>query len=61
MCALYTAKSLESGQKASILLIDFRAANHQEILNKLCSMSIGGSVLSMLRQFLSKPSQHVKG
>ena len=40
--------------------IDFRAAfdrvNHLDILYKLCSVGIGGSVLSILTQFLS---QHV--
>ena len=44
--------------------IDFSAAfdrvNHQGILYKLCSVGIGGSVLSILTQFLSDRSQHVK-
>ena len=43
--------------------IDFSAAfdrvNHQGILYKLCSLGIGGSVLSILTQFLSDRSQHV--
>ena len=43
--------------------IDFSAAfdrvNHQGILYKLCSVGIGGSVLSILTQFLSNRSQHV--
>ena len=43
--------------------IDFSAAfdrvNHQGILYKLCSMGIGGSVLSILTQFLSNRSQLV--
>ena len=44
--------------------IDFSAAfdrgNHQGILYKwLCSMGIGGSVLSILTQFLSNRSQYV--
>ena len=43
--------------------IDFSAAfdkvNHQVILYKLCSVGIGGSVLSILTQFLSHRSQHV--
>ena len=43
--------------------IDFSAAfdrvNHQGIIYRLCSMGIGGSVLSILTQFLSNPSQHV--
>ena len=43
--------------------IDFSAAfdgvNHLGILYKLCSVGIGGSVLSILIQFLSNRSQHV--
>ena len=43
--------------------IDFSAAfgrfNHQGILYMLCSVGIGGSVLSILTQFLSNRSQHV--
>ena len=43
--------------------IGFRAAfnrvNHQGILYRLCSVGIGGSVLSILAQFLSNRSQHV--
>ena len=43
--------------------IDFSAAidrvNDQGILNRLCSVGIGGSVLSILTQFLSNRSQHV--
>ena len=43
--------------------IDFSAAfdrvNHPGILYKLCSMGIGGSVLSILTQFLSNRSQQV--
>ena len=37
----------------------FEKANHQEILFKLCSMGVGGSVLSDLAQFLSNRSQYV--
>ena len=37
----------------------FDRVNHQEILYKLCSMGIAGSVLSILTQFLSDRSQHV--
>ena len=55
--------ALESGQEARIVQIDFSAAfdrvNHQGILHKLCSVGIGGSVLSILTQFLSDRSQHV--
>ena len=54
--------SLKRGQEARILQIDFSAAldraNHQGILYKLCSVGIGGSVLSILTQFLSNRSQH---
>ena len=43
--------------------IDFSAAldrfNHQGILYKLCSVSIGGTVLSILTQFLSNRALHV--
>ena len=59
----YTASALESGQEARITQIDFSTAfdrvNHQGILYKLCSVGIGGSVLSILTQFLSNRSQHV--
>ena len=46
------------------MLINFSAAfgrvNHQDILHKLCTVGNGGSVLSILTQFLSKNrSQHV--
>ena len=49
--------ALEMGQEARIVQIDFSAAfdrvNHQGILSGLCSMGVGGSVLSVLTQFLS--------
>ena len=55
--------SLESVQVARIVRIDFGASidrvNHQGILYQLCSVGIGGSVLSILTQFLSNRSQHV--
>ena len=55
--------ALESGQEASIVQIDFSAAfdrvNHQGILYRLYSVGIGGSVLSILTQFLSNQPQHV--
>ena len=55
--------ALESGQEARIVQIDFSAAfdmvNHLGILYKLCSVGIGGSVLSILTQFLSNRPQHV--
>ena len=37
----------------------FDRVNHQGILNKLRSVGIGGSVLSVLTQFLSNRSQYV--
>ena len=46
-----------------IVKIDCKAAfyrdNHQGILYRLCSVGIGGSVLSTLTQFLSHQPQHV--
>ena len=59
LCVSHTLQSaLESGQEAQIVQIDFSAAfdrvNHLGILYKLCSVGIGGSVLS---QFLSNQSQ----
>ena len=64
LCVSHTLQSaLESGQKARIVQIDFSAAfdrvNHQGILYKLCSVGIGGFVLSIFTQFLSDRSQHV--
>ena len=54
---------LESGQEARMVQIDFSAAfdrvNHLGILYKLCSVGIGGSVLSVLTQIQSYRSQHV--
>ena len=55
--------ALESGQEARILQIDFITAcdmvNRLGILYKLCSVGIGGFVMSILTQFLSNQSQHV--
>ena len=55
--------ALESGQEARVVQIDLSAAfdraSHQGILYKLCSVGIGGSVLSMLTEFLSNQSQNV--
>ena len=53
LCVSHTLQSaLESGQKARIVQIDFRAAfdrvNHLGILDRLCSVGIVGSVLSIL-------------
>ena len=64
LCMSHTLQSaLERGQEAKIIQIDFSASfdnvNHQGILYKLCSVCIGGSVLSILTQFLSDRSQHV--
>ena len=63
MRVIYTAGALESGQEARIVQIDFSAAfdrvNQLGFLYKHCSVSIGGSVLSMLTQFLSNRSQQV--
>ena len=63
MCVHTLQSALESGQEARIVQIDFRAAfdrvNHQEILYRLSSVGIGGSVLSVLTQFLSNRSQFV--
>ena len=57
LCVSHTLQSAsESGQEALIVQIDFSAAfdrvNHLGILYKLCSVGIGGSVLSILTQFL---------
>ena len=64
LCVSHTLQSaLERGQEARIIQIDFSAAfdrvNHQGILYKLSSVGIGGSVLSVLTQFLSNRSQYV--
>ena len=64
LCVSHILQSaLESGQEARIVQIDFSAAfesfNILGILYKLCSVGIGGSVLSILTQFLSNRSQHL--
>ena len=64
LCMSHTQQSaLESGQEARIVQIDFSAAfdrvNHKGILYMLCSVGIGGSVLSILTQLLTNRSQHV--
>ena len=53
LCMAHTLQSaLEIGQEARIVQIDFSAAfdrvNHQGILFKLCSVGVGGLVLSVL-------------
>ena len=58
LCVSHTLQSaLESGQEAWIMQIDISAAfdrvTHLGILYKLCYVGIGGSVLSILTQFLS--------
>ena len=62
-CVAHSLQSaLEMGQEARIVQIDFSAAfdrvNHQGILSKLCSVGVGGSVLSVLIKFLSNWSQY---
>ena len=51
------------GQEARIVQIDFSAAfdrfNHQAILFMLCSVGVGGLVLSVLTQFFSNRTQYV--
>ena len=63
-CVSHTLQSeLESGQEAQIMQIDFSSAfdrvKHLGILYQLCSVGIGGSVLSIFTQFLSNRSQQV--
>ena len=49
LCMSHTLQSaLENGQEARIVQI----VNHQCIFYKLCSVGIGGSVLSILTEFL---------
>ena len=64
LCVSHALQSaLESGQEARIVQIYFSAAfdkvNHLGILYNLCSVGIGGSVLSILTQFLSNRLQQV--
>ena len=64
LCVSHTLQSsLESGQEARIVQIDFSAAfdrvNPHGILYRLLSVGIGGYVLSTLTPFLSNRSQHV--
>ena len=64
LCVSHTLQSaLESGQEARIVQIDLSAAfdrvSHQGIFIRLSSVGIGGSVLSVLTQFLSNRSQFV--
>ena len=64
LCMSHTLQSaFESAHESRIVLLDFGAAlervDHLGILYKLCSVCIGGSVLSILTEFLSNRSQHV--
>ena len=55
-CVSHTLQSaLENGQEAAA----FDRVNHLGILYKLCSVGIGGSVLSILTEFLSNRSQQI--
>ena len=55
MCVAYTAKCIGEWAVVKDSTYCFSAAfnrvNHQGILYKLCSVGIGGSVLSILTQF----------
>ena len=64
LCVSHTLQSaLESGQEARIAQIDFSPAfdrlKNLGILYKLCSVGTGGSILSILTQFLSNRSRQV--
>ena len=64
VCVSHALQSaLESGQETRIVQINLSAAfdmvNYLGILYKHCSVGIGGSVMSILTQFLSKRSQQV--
>ena len=64
LCLSHALQSvLESGHEARIVQINLNASfdrvNHQGILYRLCSVGIGGSVLSILTQFPSNRPQHV--
>ena len=60
---IYIHGSRCARKEARIVQMDFSAAldkvNHHFILYKLCSVGDGGSVLSVLTQFLSNRSQYV--
>ena len=64
LCVSHTLQSaIKSGQEARIVQINFSTAfdsvNHQGVLYKICSLSIGGSGLSIFTQFLLNRSQYV--
>ena len=56
-------KSLDTGMESYIVQLDFSAAfdrvSHRGLLFKLKSIGVGGSVLSICREFLSNYSQRV--
>ena len=56
--ALNLQGAMEIGQEARIIVV-FDKDKNQEILFKLCSVGVAGSVLSDLTQFLSNRSQNV--
>ena len=66
LCVAHTLQNaLDLGQEARIVEINFSATfdrvNHQGILFKLCSEGVGGgSVLSVLTQFLSNRSHPIE-
>ena len=64
LCVTHKLQSaLDKGMEARLVQIDFSAAfdrvNHLGIIHKLRSVSVGGSILSVLSQFLSSRSQYV--
>ena len=64
LCVAHILQSaFEMVHEARIVQIDFSAAydrvNHHGVLYNLCSVGVGGSVLSVLTQFLSNRSQYV--
>ena len=63
LCVSRTLQNALESEEARIMQIDFSAtfdkANHQGILYRLCSVGIGGSVLSILTLFLSNRLQQV--
>ena len=63
MCLPYTAECIGEwaggSDRADSLSAAFDTVNHLSILYKLCSVGIGGSVLSILTEFLSNQSQQV--
>ena len=64
LCQFHALQSaLGRGHQAMIVQIDFSSVfntvNSDRILHMLCSLGIGGYVLSILTQFLINLSQHV--